>query len=410
MTTPEVVIVGAGIAGGAMATVLARAGHEVVLLERTRVHKDVVRGEWLAPWGVIEAKTLGLYDLYMAHGGHHLARHTTFIDDPAAVEAGGRTLPLGDLLPGIAGPLCLGHPTMCDLLDDAAVAAGARLLRGVKSSHVEAGEPPLVRFDHDGVVHEWRPRLVIVADGRNGATRRQLGIPLQEDPQHHWFSGMLVDNVQGWPADLQCIATEGDVHALVFPQSTDRVRLYLGFPLAQRGRFLGSAGPREFLDAFRLASIPGIEAIVAGTPAGPCNVYPNQDSWTARPFVPGVVLIGDAAGRNDPITGQGLSITHRDVRIVRDILLDSADWSPDRFLPYAEERAERMRRLRFAAAMTSVREAEFDAAARARRHRLHLRSAADPSLTAASFAAMVGPENIPAQAFTEDAWQRFLAA
>ena len=38
------------------------------------------------------------------------------------------------------------------------------------------------------------------------------------------------------------------------------------------------------------------------------------------PFVPGVVLIGDAAGHDDPIIGQGLSIAYRDVRIVRDLM------------------------------------------------------------------------------------------
>ena len=42
------------------------------------------------------------------------------------------------------------------------------------------------------------------------------------------------------------------------------------------------------------------------------------------PYVDGVVLIGDAAGHNDPIIGQGLSIALRDARIVRDLVLDGA--------------------------------------------------------------------------------------
>ena len=36
------------------------------------------------------------------------------------------------------------------------------------------------------------------------------------------------------------------------------------------------------------------------------------------------MLIGDAAGHNDPIIGQGLSIAMRDARIVRDLVLDGA--------------------------------------------------------------------------------------
>jgi flavin-dependent dehydrogenase len=36
------------------------------------------------------------------------------------------------------------------------------------------------------------------------------------------------------------------------------------------------------------------------------------------------VLIGDAAGHNDPIIGDGLPIALRDARIVRDLVLDGA--------------------------------------------------------------------------------------
>ena len=406
----DIVIVGAGIAGGALATVLARAGIDVLLLERTLEHQDVVRGEWIAPWGVAEVKSLGLYDLYMQNGGHHLGRHITFSEGVAPDDAACRALDLSTLLPEVPGPLCLGHPRMCTLLNEAAVAAGARLLRSVRRTEVLAGATPTVRFEHAGVAHTLRPKLVVGADGRNGLTRQQLGMALHEDPQHHWFSGMLVEDVQGWPADLQCISTEGDVNALVFPQSGSRVRLYLGFATAQRGRFHGATGPHQFLEAFALKSIPGVEGIVRGRPAGPCNVYPNHDTWIDVPCAPGVVLIGDAAGRNDPITGQGLSITHRDVRLLRDILLSSSNWSGQAFAPYARERAERMRRLRFAAAMTSVREAEFGPEASVRRHRLHALSLQQPSLMAATFAAFIGPDALPAEAFSSAAWDAFIAA
>jgi choline dehydrogenase-like flavoprotein len=72
--TPDVVVIGGGIAGCVFSTVMARAGHSVLMLEITEQHRDVVRGEWLAPWGVIEAQRLGLYDLYRSRGAHHLKR------------------------------------------------------------------------------------------------------------------------------------------------------------------------------------------------------------------------------------------------------------------------------------------------------------------------------------------------
>ena len=81
--------------------------------------------------------------------------------------------------------------------------------------------------------------------------------------------------------------------------------------------------------------------------------YPGDDSWTEQPFADGVVLVGDAAGFNNPIIGEGLSITMRDARTVRDVLRDD-DWSPVAFAAYAEERMERMRRLRNAAMFMSA--------------------------------------------------------
>ena len=64
--------------------------------------------------------------------------------------------------------------------------------------------------------------------------------------------------------------------------------------------------------------------MIAATPAGPCATYPGDDTWSAEPYADGAVLIGDAAGHNDPIIGQGLSISMRDARTVRDLVLDGA--------------------------------------------------------------------------------------
>ena len=60
--------------------------------------------------------------------------------------------------------------------------------------------------------------------------------------------------------------------------------------------------------------------LAAARPVGPCQGYPNADTWIDRPMAPGVVLVGDAAGHNDPVIGQGLAIALRDVRLVGDAL------------------------------------------------------------------------------------------
>ena len=56
----DVVIVGGGIAGSSLATVLAREGYQVVVLERQTAYRDKVRGEVMCCWGVAELLRLGL--------------------------------------------------------------------------------------------------------------------------------------------------------------------------------------------------------------------------------------------------------------------------------------------------------------------------------------------------------------
>ena len=101
-----------------------------------------------------------------------------------------------------------------------------------------------------------------------------------------------------------------------------------------------------------------------------------------------------------PIIGLGLSITYRDVRLVSDLLATCEDWSDALFTPYAEERRERMRRLRFVAGITSALDAEFGDGARKRRRAYFERSASDPTLGAHALAVMAGPEAASSEIFT----------
>lgn len=70
----EVVIAGAGVAGSSMAIVLARLGIAVLLLEKSSVHVDRIRGESVTPWGVEEAQKLELLEILLMAGGHFASR------------------------------------------------------------------------------------------------------------------------------------------------------------------------------------------------------------------------------------------------------------------------------------------------------------------------------------------------
>lgn len=405
---PEVVVVGAGIAGGALAAALGRNGIPVLLLEKSLVHQDRVRGEFLVPWGVDEARKLGVIDVLLAAGGHYTPFSIPYGEGILPEAARARPFDLGQLLPDVPGAMTFGHPHLCQALDEAAQAAGASLLRAVTDLAVSIGVPPRIAFTVDGRRHELTPRLVVGADGRGSTVARHMGARSETAPQHHLLAGLLVDGVEAWPAEEFCIGTERDLLFYVFPQGEGRVRLYLGYSLDQRGRFSGAGNERKFLEAFRLSSLPESEIFCAAQAAGPCRGYPNADTWIDSPAAPGIVLIGDAAGHNDPTIGQGLAIAFRDARLVLEALLGRRQWTDDIFASYVQERRERMRRLRFVGQQYSILRAEFTEEARARRRRAVERVTTNPRLGLPLLVSTKGPFAVPEEAMTQSAWDQLM--
>jgi len=126
------------------------------------------------------------------------------------------------------------------------------------------------------------------------------------------------------------------------------------------------------------------------------------DGWTDDPVRPGVALLGDAAGWSNPVTAQGLSVAVTDARVLSDVLLDQADWTPDTLRPYTEERAERMARLRFTTALTDLITG-FGLPDRAdRRRRMAGRARSQPELLSALAVIHRGPWSAPPEAFSPD--------
>lgn len=405
----DAVIVGGGIAGNALATVLARAGTAVLVLERSAMYRDRVRGEFVQPWGVAEARRLGLHELLVAAGGIYHTRSVPYDETLAPAEAEAAAIALDGVLPDVPGTLGVGHPAACEALGMAATAAGARALRGVTGVELEFGRAPRVRYWLDGGEQTARCRLVIGADGRESVVRRRAGIPLQATEPRLLGAGLLVEDLRGWPEHQITIGTEGDLVFFVIPQAAGRARLYLMYPPDQRRRFAGPTAAQAFLASFALACIPDSEGIARARSAGPCAAYPMHDTWTARPVAEEVALIGDAAGYSDPHIGQGLSVALRDVRILSELLLAGDDWSPRALTPYADERTERMRRLRFCNAVATTLRGEFGAEARERRRRARGRMQAEPELALWRRACLAGPDSVPAAAFDERVRERLFA-
>src|SRR5271170_8288621 len=64
----DIVTVGGGLGGCALAKVMAEAGARVLVVERETQFRDRVRGEYIEQWGVAEARRLGIYEMLRATG------------------------------------------------------------------------------------------------------------------------------------------------------------------------------------------------------------------------------------------------------------------------------------------------------------------------------------------------------
>jgi 2-polyprenyl-6-methoxyphenol hydroxylase-like FAD-dependent oxidoreductase len=149
--------------------------------------------------------------------------------------------------------------------------------------------------------------------------------------------------------------------------------------------------------------MPLAQILAGGTPLGPCATFGGDDTWTDVPFAEGVVLIGDAAGYNDPLIGQGLSLALRDARVLSEILLATGRWSQESLWPYAEDRRKRVQRVRFTAALMAELYGSFGPEGTARRRRF-LSRLPDPNSRGRALLAClgIGPDRSPDWAYTED--------
>ncbi len=369
----DVVIVGGGISGSALALVLARRGASVTVLERQQDYADRVRGEYMHPWGVAEAKRLGLVDILLEAGGVFVTRGIGYDESIPWDAAEARVRNISTMVQGVPGGVGVGHPAACRALSQAAEAAGAQYWRG--------------------------------ASKVNSAVRAQAGIAVRSAKPTHLFSGMLVGGVPEWPRDTYATASAGDIQCQIFPQGDKRVRLYTTTAPDQRRRYDGGPeGRTRFLNDFRRTRcMPLAEVLAAGTPLGPCATFGGEDTWVEVPFVEGVVLIGDAAGYNNPLIGQGLSLALRDTRVLSEILLTAARWSSESLRPYADERRKRSQRVRFTAALMAELYASFGAEGAGRRRRF-LSRLPDPDFRGGALLASlaIGPDRSPDWAYTEE--------
>ncbi len=319
----DLVCVGGGLAGAALAHSLAPLGVRCLVLERETQFRDRVRGEAMTPWGTAEARELGLEDLLLDSCGWAVPNVNINAGVPMPLRNLVETTPHGSPF------LDFYHPAMQEALLAAAAEAGAEVRRGVTVQGVTPGAKPSVRVSvNSGASEEIAARLVVGADGRNSKVRRWAGFETRRDPERLVIGGVLMDGIRAAADTAHLTYKIGLGHAaLVFPlREAERARVYYVYRKRPGMKPLSGAGQvRDFVDFCVGAGAPaywyeGAEA------AGPLAGFEGADRWVDHPYKDGVVLVGDAAASSDPSWGQGLALTVRDVRVLRDELLASDDW------------------------------------------------------------------------------------
>lgn len=315
MTRVDVLVVGAGPAGSALAAAMARGGASVLLVESAAHPRPKACAEYASPRMVEELSRIGLP-----------ADEWT----DAAVPLHGMQLHAGGRATMIRyadrhGPRSawgVDRQAFDAVLARHAAASGATLLERTSAVRLER--------DGGGVIGAWlrerggRERLVraywtVGADGVRSTVARAAGAERRVSFPRRLG---LVAHYTGADAPIDHGEMHVGRHAYVglAPMPGGELNVGMALPLdAARG------SSRERFDA-AIASIPAVAQRLAGarrvTPIRGAAPIGHRVSRVAGP---GWLLVGDAAGFVDPFTGEGIHRALRSARAAAHALLGGSD-------------------------------------------------------------------------------------
>ena len=145
----DIITVGGGLGGAALAKAMAEHGARVLVVEREKQFKDRVRGEGMHAWGVPEARALGVYDLLRETCGVEVRWWDTYV--------GATLIDRRDFVattPHHSPLFGFYHPEMQEVLLRAAADAGVEVRRGASVRAVPSGVLPTVTVEHEGRMTE----------------------------------------------------------------------------------------------------------------------------------------------------------------------------------------------------------------------------------------------------------------
>ncbi len=371
----DLLIVGGGLAGSALARAMALAGFKVLIVEKETTFRDRIRGEVLLPWGTVEAKALGLYEILLAGCAREASReHFFYSGKPSKPRDYLTTTPHGTCT------LSFYHPDMQETLLVHAATAEADVWRDAVIVALRPGQRPEADILHNGQTITVAARLVVGADGRESQIATLLELTRTKDPTELFTGGLqLKGDIQIEHALYFFLHSVTGRGAILIQNKPGNFRAYLlHHKDALQKRLSGERDYAAVIEHFSEIGMPQ-DWLNSLTPHGIFATFDGAHRWIADPVIGNCVLIGDAAAASDPVWGNGLSRTLRDVRILRDWLLQLKDWSRAASA-YAADHDDFFQRLRRAERLNATLHFSMGERAESRRQRAYALMDENPEL------------------------------
>ena len=306
----EVVVVGARAAGAATALLLARLGHDVIMLDRAVFPADTVSTHQIARTGVVQLHRWGLLQNVVDSGAPAI-HEVTFTTADESVTRQIRHKSGVDML------VAPRRYLLDTIVADAAADAGVAVRFGATVSGVRLDDTgrAIGVYGHDstGTEFEIDARFVVGADGLRSRTVRSVGAEVIE---HRGDAGAAHYAGIPWPG-IELIVADRAL-AGVFPTHHGEACIWICNPSADSHTGRRAAASREAAFAISLKrTAPALaERLRAAQRTSAVTVMLRNPNYLRRAHGPGWALVGDAGYHRDAVTGHGLSDAYRDAELL----------------------------------------------------------------------------------------------